>query len=220
LLGKIKNWQDAAVAKDNPGVKLPKEPVVVVYRAGSRGTTNILTTYLTTVSPEWRQKVGQGRSVSWPVGIGSADNEDIASTIGQSPGAIGYVQLSYAEQHHLPTAAIQNAAGQYVQPTGAATRAAIDAFKSQLSQDLRSPIVNPPASAADAYPISGLTFLIIPKDGPDRTKRAALKQFVEYMIMDGQATAGKLNYAQLPDEVKRYDQKQVGELIATAQALP
>jgi phosphate transport system substrate-binding protein len=219
-LGTIKNWQDAAVAEDNPGVKLPKEPVVVVYRTGSSGTTNILTTYLAAVSPEWRQKVGQGRSVSWPVGIGSAGSEGMANTIGQFPGAIGYVQLTYAEQHHLPTAAIQNVAGQYVQPTGAGTTAVIDAFKSQLSQDPGSPIVNPPARAADAYPISGLTFLIIPKDGPDRTKRAALKQFIEYVIMDGQTTAGKLNYAPLPDEVRRYDQKQLGQLTAAAQVLP
>jgi phosphate transport system substrate-binding protein len=220
FLGTIKNWQDAAVAKDNPGVKLPQEPVVVSHRADGSGTTNIFTAYLAAVSPEWQHKVGKGTSVSWPVGIGGTGSEGMTENVRQSPGAIGYVQLIYAEQAHLPTAAIRNAGGQYVQPTGAGTTAALNAFAAQLSQDPRSLIVNPPPSAADAYPISGMTFLVIPKDGPDRTKRAALKRFIEYLIMDGQATAGNQEYAPLPDALKQYDQQQVGQLAAAGQALP
>jgi phosphate transport system substrate-binding protein len=156
------------------------------------------------VSPDWKQKIGTGPSVSWPTGIGGKGSEGVTGNIRNSPGAIGYVELTYAEQNHLPTAAIKNAARQFVQPTAAGATSAIAAFSAQLTQDPRVPIVNPPGSAADAYPISGLTFLIIAKDGPDKAKRTALKQFIQYVISDGQATAGTLNYAPLPDGAKQF----------------
>ena len=219
FLGTIKTWQDSAIAKDNPGVTLPKQPVVVSHRAEGSGTTNIFTTYLASVSPEWQAKVGKGNSVSWPVGIGGKGSEGVTGNIRQSPGAIGYVELTYAEQNHLPVARIKNQAGQYVAATAQSTTAAINAFSGQLSQDPRLPIVNPPASAADAYPISGLTFLIIPKDGPGKAKRAAVKNFAQYIITDGQATANSLNYAPLPDGVKQYDQQQLQQLTADGQPL-
>ena len=219
FLGKIKTWTDPLLAKDNPGVKLPKLPVVVSHRSEASGTTSIFTTYLAAVSPDWAEKVGKGTAVSWPVGIGGKGSEGVTGNIRNTPGAIGYVELSYAQQNHLPTVAMENAAGQYVQPTAAGTTAAIAAYTAQLTQDPRSPIVNPPASALDAYPISGLTFLIIPKDGPDKAKRTALKQFAEYMITDGQATAGGLNYAPLPDGVKQYDQQQLQQMTAAGQPI-
>jgi phosphate transport system substrate-binding protein len=219
FLGTIKTWTDPQLAKDNPGVKLPKDPVVVSHRSEASGTTSIFTTYLAAVSPDWLSKVGKGTAVSWPTGIGGKGSEGVTGNIRNTPGAIGYVELSYAQQNHLPTAAMENAAGQYVQPSAAGTTAAIAAFTSQLTQDPRTPIVNPPANAPDAYPISGLTFLIIPKDGPDKDKRAALKQFVQYMITDGQATAGGLNYAPLPDGVKQYDQQQIQQMTAAGQPI-
>ncbi|HKR27969.1 MAG TPA: phosphate ABC transporter substrate-binding protein PstS [Acidobacteriaceae bacterium] len=219
FLGTIKKWTDPQLAKDNPGVKLPNLPVVVSHRSEASGTTSIFTTYLAAVSPEWSSKVGKGTAVSWPAGIGGKGSEGVTGNIRNTPGAIGYVELTYAQQNHLPTAAISNAAGQYVQPTAAGTTAAIAAFTSQLTQDPRSPIVNPPSSAADAYPISGLTFLIIPKDGTDKAKVTALKQFVQYIITDGQATAGTLNYAPLPDGIKQYDQQQLQQMTANGQPL-
>jgi len=219
FLGTIKTWQDSAIAKDNPGVTLPKQPVVVSHRAEGSGTTNIFTTYLSAVNPEWQAKVGKGNSVSWPVGIGGKGSEGVTGNIRQSPGAIGYVELTYAEQNHLPVAKIKNQAGQYIAATAAATTSAINAFSGQLSQDPRLPIVNPPAAATDAYPISTLTFLIIPKDGADKAKRTALKNFVQYIITDGQATAGTLNYAPLPDSVKQYDQQQLDTLTAAGQPI-
>ncbi len=218
-LGTIKSWKDPLLAKDNPGVKLPSVPVVVAHRSEGSGTTNIFTTYLSAVSPEWKQKVGAGPAVSWPVGIGGKGSEGVTGSIRNSPGAIGYVELTYAQQNHLPTASIENAAGQYVQPTARGTTAAIAAFSAQLTQDPRVPIVNPPASAPTGYPISGLTFLIIPKDGPDQARRMALKQFIQYVITDGQATAETLNYAPLPDEVKQYDQQQLQQLTAGGQPI-
>lgn len=219
FLGTIKTWQDPLLKKDNPGVTLPKVPVVVSHRSDGSGTTSIFTTYLAAVSPEWASKVGKGTAVSWPVGIGGKGSEGVTGNIRNSPGAIGYVELTYAQQNHLPTAAIKNAAGQYVQPTAAGATAAIAAFTSQLTQDPRAPIVNPPADAATAYPISGLTFLIIPKDGNDQAKRTALKQFIQYVITDGQAVAGTLNYAPLPDGVKSYDQQQLQQLTVNGQPI-
>ncbi len=219
FLGKIKSWQDAAIAKDNPGVKLPKEPVVIAHRTEGSGTTAIFTTYLSAVSPEWKSKVGANTSVNWPVGLGGKGSEGVTGQIRQTPGAIGYVELTYAQQNKLPVVAMKNEAGKYIAPSTDSTTAAINAFTAQLAQDPRTPIVNPPASAADAYPISGLTFLIIPKDGADKAKRSALKQFIQYVITDGQASAAKLNYAPLPDGVKQYDQQQLNMMTAAGQPI-
>ncbi len=219
FLGTIKTWKDPQLAKDNPGVKLPAVPVIVSHRSDGSGTTGIFTEYLSAVSPEWSQKVGSGTAVSWPVGIGGKGNEGVTGNVRNTPGALGYVELAYAQQNHLPTAAIQNQGGQYVEPSPATTTADIAAFAAQLAQDPRKPIVNPPANAPDAYPISGLTFLIIPKDGPDKAKRTALKQFVQYIIADGQAAAQSLNYAPLPDSVKQYDQQQLQQLTAGGQPI-
>lgn len=220
FLGNIKTWQDPVIARDNPGVTMPSQPVVVAYRAEGSGTTNIFTSYLAAISPEWQSKIGRGNSVHFPVGVGGKGSEGVTGTVRQSPGAIGYVELTYAQQNHLPVAKIRNQANQFIAPTAMSTTAAINAFSAQLAQDSHTSIVNPPASATDAYPISGLTFLIIPKDGPNKTRRAALKSFVQYIISNGQITAGMLNYAPLPDSVKQYDQQQLQQLTANGQPIP
>ncbi len=206
FLGKIKTWHDPALAKDNPGVTLPSSNIVVVHRADSSGTTNAFTTYLSSVSSEWKDKIGKGTQVQWPVGLGGKGSEGITGQLRQTPGAIGYVELTFAAQNKLPVASIGNQAHKYVVPGTASTTAAIAAFADQLTKDPRVPIVNPPASAPDAYPISTLTFLIIPKDGTDAAKRSALKSFVTYVITTGQAEAETLQYAPLPDAVKQYNQ--------------
>jgi phosphate transport system substrate-binding protein len=219
FLGTIKNWQDPKLTADNPGVSLPNVGIVVVHRAEGSGTTNAFTTYLSAVSSDWKSKVGKGNSVSWPIGLGGKGSEGVTGQLRQAPGAIGYVELTYAQQNNLPVAKIKNQGGNYIAPTAQSTTAAINAFTAQLSQDPRQPIVNPPANATDAYPISTLTFLIIPKDGPDKAKRAALKSFITYVIGDGQAAAGSLNYAPLPDGVKQFDQQQLNQMTADGQAL-
>ena len=205
FLGKITTWRDPAVARDNPGVKLPDVKVVPVHRTDGSGTTAAFTTYLSAVSDEWKSKIGKGGSVSWPGGVGGKGSEGVTEQVRQSPGAISYVELTYAQQNKLATAAVKNQAGKYVLPTLKSTTAAIDSFAPELSKDPRVPIVNPPASAADAYPISTLTFLIIPKDGTDAAKRSALKGFATYIIHLGQAEAEALNYAPLPESVRQYD---------------
>jgi len=164
------------------------------------------------VSPDWKSKVGQGGAVSWPAGVGGKGSEGVTESVRQSPGSVGYVELTYAQQNKLPVASVKNLAGKYIQPSTASTTAAIAGFSDALTKDPRTPIVNPPASAPDAYPISTLTFLIIPKDGTDATKRSALKGFVQYIVSDGQKTAGGLNYAPLPDSVKQYDQTAIAQM--------
>src|SRR5580704_15868158 len=219
FLGTIKSWQDPRIKADNPGVTLPNQAIVVVHRADGSGTTAAFTTYLSAVSSDWQSKVGKGSNVSWPIGLGGKGSEGVTGQLRQAPGAIGYVELTYAEQNKLPVAKIKNQAGNYIAPTAQSTTAAINAFTAQLSQDPRQPIVNPPAVAIDAYPISTLTFLIIPKDGPDKDKRSSLKNFIQYVITDGQATAGSLNYAPLPDGVKQFDQQQLNQMTAAGQPI-
>ena len=219
FLGKITNWHDPLLKNDNPGVTLPNTKIVVAHRTDGSGTTAAFTTYLSAVSPEWKSKVGQGGAVSWPVGIGGKGSEGVTEVVRQSPGSIGYVELTYAQQNKLPVASVRNQAGNYIQPSTASTTAAIAGYADQLTKDPRTPIVDPPASAPQAYPISTLTFLIIPKDGTDQAKRSALKSFVQYIVGDGQATAGSLNYAPLPDSVKQYDQQMLSQMTVNSAAM-
>jgi phosphate transport system substrate-binding protein len=212
FLGKITSWQDPSLKADNPGEQLPNSKITVVHRAESSGTTAAFTTYLAAVSPQWSQQVSKGTAVSWPTGLGGKGSEGVTGLVKQTPGSISYVELTYASQNKLPVAAIKNQAGKYVLPSPAGTTAAIEAFKDQLAKDPRTPIANPPAGAPDAYPISTLTFLIIPKDGKDAQKRAALKQFIQYVVTDGQQTASALSYAPLPDAVKQQDAHALSQL--------
>jgi phosphate transport system substrate-binding protein len=214
FLGKITNWQDPLLKQDNPGEKLPNSKITVVHRAESSGTTAAFTTYLSAVSPDWAQQVSKGTAVKWPTGLGAKGSEGVTGQVKQFPGAISYVELTYATQNKLPVAGIKNQAGKYVPPSTAGTTAAIDAFKDQLAKDARTPIANPPASAPDAYPIATLTFLIIPKDGKDVAKRTALKQFITYLVTDGQQASSGLNYAPLPDAVKQLDVQTLNQLTA------
>ena len=219
-LGAIKSWHDPAIASANSGATLPDVPMVVVHRSDGSGTTGIFTTYLSTVSPAWKQKVGQAISVSWPVGLGGKGSEGVTGVVRQTAGAIGYVELAYAVENKLTVAAVRNKAGNWIEPTAASTTAAINAFASVLNNDVRIPIVDPPATAAHAYPISGLTFLLVPKDGVDKNKRAALKGFIQYIVTTGQQIAPSLNYSQLPQSVTQLDQKLIAEMTAGGQPLP
>lgn len=210
-LGQIKNWQDEQVKKDNPGVELPNHPVAVVHRSDGSGTTNIFTTFLAKVSPGW-QKVGKGMSVSWPVGLGGKGSEGVSGLVKQTAGAIGYVELSYATENKLPVSQIKNQAGSWVDPTPASTTAAIAAFQNELASDIRTPIVDPPASAKDAYPISGLTFLLLPKQPKDPEKGKTVKEFAQFIITQGQSSAESLQYSRLPQGLADQDQKLLAEV--------
>lgn len=218
-LGKIVTWQDPAIARENPGVKLPQAPVIVVHRSDGSGTTNIFTSYLIKVSPEWTRRAGQGLTVSWPVGLSSEGSKGVVELVKQTPGMVGYVELSYANQNGLPVASVQNRAGEFVVPSPASTTAAIEAFPTELARDARAPIVDPPASAKDAYPISGMTFLLVPKERSDAAGQKTVRDFIAYTIGSGQDAAEGLFYAKLPTSVQQQDQILLGELTANGQAL-
>jgi phosphate transport system substrate-binding protein len=212
FLGKITKWNDPAITKTNSGMKLPDTAILIAHRSDGSGTTGIFTEFLAAVSSDWKSKVGEGISVKWPTGLGGKGSEGVTGLVKQSPGAIGYVELSYAEENHLPVAKIGNQAGKFIAPSAESATAAIDAFRSQLASDVRVPIVNPPASAASAYPISGLTFLLIPKSNQNQQKQEITKKFVEYIVSTGQSIATSLHYAKLPDSISNIDQKLLAQV--------
>jgi phosphate transport system substrate-binding protein len=218
-LGTIKSWQDPEITKANPGVNLPKTDIVVAHRTEGSGTTNIFTTYLAAVSPEWQTKIGKGTNVNWPVGLGGKGSEGVTGVVKQSPGSIGYVELTYALGNELPVAAIQNQAGKFVTPSAQSASADIAAFADVIAKDVRTPIVNPPATAPEAYPITGFTYLMVYKDGPDAAKRATLQRFIRYVVSDGQKASENLHYAPLPPAVAAQDQQLLTQMTANGKPL-
>lgn len=218
-LGTIVSWQDAAIARDNPGATLPKYPVIVVHRTDGSGTTNILTTYLSKISQQWSWKAGHGLSVTWPIGLGGEGSNGVLSVVKQTPGTIGYLELSYAKQNGIPVASVQNRAGAFIDPTPASAAAAIAAFEADLARDVRSPVVDPPTSAKDAYPISGFTFLLLPTDRPNKSEQMAVKDFIAYAISSGQESAERLSYSKLPVFVQQEAQTLLAQLTANGQPL-
>jgi phosphate transport system substrate-binding protein len=218
-LGNIFSWQDPAIARDNPGVTLPKAAVIVVHRSDGSGTTHIFTSYLSKVSHDWSWKSGHGLSVTWPIGLGADGSKGMLAIVKETPGTIGYMELNYAKQAGVPYASIQNAAGHFVQPSPASAAAAISAFGDALAKDVRTPIVDPPASAADAYPITGLTFILIPKDRQDAAQQTAVRDFISFAISKGQGSAEELSYAKLPDSVQKQGQALLSQLTSNGQPL-
>ncbi|MGB9434997.1 MAG: phosphate ABC transporter substrate-binding protein PstS [Candidatus Acidiferrum sp.] len=219
FVGNIISWQDPAIVRDNPGAALPHAAIIVVHRSEGSGTTNIFTSYLAKVSADWSKKVGSGLAVNWPVGIGQQGSAGVLDFVKQNAGTIGYAELNYASAQHLPVAAIQNRAGSYVAPSSASTTAAVQAFDQALSQDLRASIVDPPASAKDAYPISGLSFLLIAKDGSDALERQGIRDFTQYIITGGQDLSEGLDYARLPKPVQEHALSLLSEMQANGQPI-
>jgi phosphate transport system substrate-binding protein len=202
FMGEIKKWNDPRIAGLNPGVALPTTDILPVYRTDGSGTTYVFTDYLPTVSPQWQQAVGKGKSVQWPAGLGAKGNEGVTGQVRQSPGSIGYVELAYAMENQLPAAALRNAAGSFVQPSPASTSAAAATLDEALTQhpDLRLSVVN--AIGAQAYPIASLTFLLIPTQIEDCPKAQALTNLVRWALNDGATMATELHYAALPDALR------------------
>lgn len=208
-LGTITKWNDPVLEKDNPGIPLPDHKITVVHRVDPAGATSIFTTYLSAVSKKWKSTVGAGDSVKWPAGIGGVGSQGLTSVVRNSPDSIGFVELNYAQQNELPTAAIENQAGRYIQPTVASTQAAVNAFVPQITKNLNTLIVDPSATASGAYPIAGLNFMIVPIDGTNVTLRKALQKFIYFVLHNGQDTAYHISYAPLPEGLKQYDENQL-----------
>jgi phosphate transport system substrate-binding protein len=198
FLGKITSWNDAAIAKANPGVNLPNQPVIVIHRSDGSGTTYIWTDYLSKVSTDWKNQVGKGTSVKWPVGLGGKGNEGVAGMIRQMQGSIGYVELIYAVQNHIAYGSVKNAAGQFVKASLDSVTAAAASVKN-MPADFRVSITNAPGK--DAYPISSFTWLLIPSTSKDAAKGKIIGDFLNWMVADGQKMTADLSYAPLPESV-------------------
>jgi phosphate transport system substrate-binding protein len=210
FLGKVTKWNDPTITSANPGVKLPGDDIVVVHRADGSGTSYIWTDYLSKVSPEWQSKVGKGTSVNWPVGLGGKGNEGVSAQIQQTPGSLGYVELIYAVQNKLPYGKVKNAAGVFVKADLASVSAAAAEAAKTMPDDFRVSITN--AEGKAAYPISSFTWLLIPSKFTDATKRDVVKDFLKWMMTDGQGYVEALSYAKLPKEVVAKEMKAIAQI--------
>ncbi|HEX3469793.1 MAG TPA: phosphate ABC transporter substrate-binding protein PstS [Silvibacterium sp.] len=197
-LGKITNWNDPRIAKDNPGVNLPASKINVVHRSDGSGTTYIFTDYLSKVSPDWKNSVGKSTAVPWPIGIGAKGNEGVAGMVRQLPGTIGYVELIFALQNKIQYGYIKNAAGSWVKASIDGVTEAAASVKTMPS-DFRVSITNAPGKGA--YPIASFTWLLIPTQPQDAAKGKVLKDFLGWMLDHGQSEVSALYYAPLPKSV-------------------
>jgi phosphate transport system substrate-binding protein len=216
-MGDITVWNDPRMAAANPGVTMPPAPILAIHRSDGSGTTNIFTTYLSRVSTKWKEMVGVNTSVSWPSGVGGKGNEGVAGLVRQTPGAIGYIELAYAKQNRLQVALVRNKAGQFMEPTLASTTAAVAAAAAELAKDVRAPIAN--AATPDAYPIAGLTYLLVYQDQKDPARARALANFIDWAIHDGQALAEGLEYARLPEALVKVNEANLRKLTAGGKPL-
>lgn len=201
FLGKIKSWDDSAIKKANPKMKLPRQGIFVAHRSDGSGTSYIFTNYLAAVSSEWKSRVGAGKSVNWPVGIGGKGNEGVAGIVKQTPGTVGYVELAYAVQNHLPYASVQNQAGQFVAPGVESTTIAASGAVPAMKKDIRALAVNSPAKGA--YPIAGFTYILLYRNQANGPEGKELCRFLNWAMHDGQKMAKSLLYAPLPESLVR-----------------
>ena len=217
FLGHITNWNDPAIAALNPGVALPDKPMTVVHRSDGSGTTFIFTDFLSQVSDEWKNTVGNATSVQWPVGLGGKGNEGVSGTLSQNDGSIGYVELAYAVSNKLAFASMNNAAGSTVTATLDSTKAAMSDFGGDMPDTLARSIVNAPG--AQSWPIAGYTYLLLYMDESDCGKAQKLVQFVHWAQSDGIQYATALNYVALPDNVKQQVLDRVDQITCNGQPL-
>lgn len=201
FLGKIEKWNHQRIVKLNKGLTLPERAILVVHRSDGSGTTNIFTDYASSVSTEWKQKVGMGTSVNWPVGVGGKGNEGVSRQVQATAGAIGYVELAYSLMNNLPYALLQNSAGRFVDPSIEGVMEAAAGAAEKMPEDLRVSIVNAPGDKA--YPIAGYTYILVYKEQPDADKGKALAEFLWWAVHEGDQIAFDLHYAPLPAEVKK-----------------
>ena len=197
LLGKITKWNDPAIAAINEGVNLPDSNITVVYRSDGSGTTGVFTKHLSAISPEWAEKVGSGKTVEWPTGIGAKGNEGVTAQIVQTEGSLGYIEYGYAKQQDITTATLENKAGNYANPSGEAASNALSAVT--LPDNLRAFVTDP--EGENSYPIVTYTWLLVYENHDDPQKVQALKDVVNWSLTDGQAYAEELGYIPLPNNV-------------------
>jgi phosphate transport system substrate-binding protein len=206
FLGKINKWNDPRIAALNKGVKLPADDIAVVHRSDGSGTTFVFTEYLAKVSPEWKAGPGVNQSPKWPTGMGQAQNEGVAGAIKQTPGSIGYVELTFILTNKgMQYGQVKNAAGSFINASVESVTAAAAGLTT-----FPASITNAPGPKA--YPISTMTYLLIPGAIPDAKKREAIKGFLAWALKDGQKLAPPLGYAPLPKEVVAAELKQLPQV--------
>jgi phosphate transport system substrate-binding protein len=210
FLGRITKWNDPRITNDNPGVTLPDKPIIVVHRSDGSGTTAIFTDYLSAVNSQWKQKVGMGASVKWPVGLGGKGNEGVAGQVKSTAYTIGYVELAYATENKLPYASLKNRDGVFVEPTIKTTTAAASGAARQMPADFRISLVNQPGK--EVYPIVGFTWLLIYEQQKDPAKGKKIVEFLKWQLKHGQKMAGALMYAPLPENVVKMVEKAIAEI--------
>ena len=197
LLGKITKWNDAKIAKDNEGVTLPDTNITVIHRADGSGTTGVFTKHLSAVSPEWKEKVGAGKTVEWPTGVGGKGNEGVTAQIKQTEGSIGYIEYGYAKNNDVPFAALQNKDGEFVVPTDESASKTLSAV--ELPENLRAFIEDP--DGAESYPIVTYSWILAYKKYDNPAKAKAMEAMIEYGLTEGQKVSKELGYVPLPEDV-------------------
>ncbi|MBF0510900.1 MAG: phosphate ABC transporter substrate-binding protein PstS [Candidatus Omnitrophica bacterium] len=207
-LGKITQWNDSRIAAQNTGVNLPNQGIVVVHRSDGSGTSFIFTDYLSSVSSDWKARVGKATSVNWPLGLGGKGNEGVAGMIKQTSGSIGYVELAYAKQNNLPYAFLKNQSGNYIEPTLESTSKAADG--ASIPEDFRVSLVN--SSNPESYPIVSFTWLLIYKQMDSPVTGKAIVDFIKWAVTDGQKYAADLDYAPLPSNVVEMIQRRLTQV--------
>jgi phosphate transport system substrate-binding protein len=209
-LGKIKKWNDKLIQTENPNVTLPDKNIVVARRSDGSGTTFIFTDYLCEISAEWKNRVGKGTSVNWPVGLGGKGNEGVAGIVKNTPYSIGYVEISYAIQNNLDYAIVKNKDGSYVKPTIESITAAIEDKAKNMPDDYRVSIVN--AAGKNSYPISGFTWILVYQKQKDPVRGEKLVKFLKWALTDGQKYCAELHYAPLPKNLVDKVLKTIGTI--------
>ncbi|WP_063688549.1 phosphate ABC transporter substrate-binding protein PstS [Bradyrhizobium stylosanthis] len=210
-LGKLKSWNDPAIRAINPDIRLPNTAITVVYRIDGSGTTFNWSNYLSKVSPQWKASVGEGTSVEWPLGLGGRGNDGVASLVALVPGAIGYLEYTYALQRldRISFGMVQNSAGNFVVPDAASFHAAAASADWKAAKDFHLVLTNAPGE--DAYPITATTFVLMPKAPKSRERSAATIDFVRWSLENGKTQAATLNYVPLPSTliglIERYWQE-------------
>jgi phosphate transport system substrate-binding protein len=210
VLGKVKKWNDPAIAKLNAGVTLPASDITFVHRSEGSGTTFIFADYLAKVSPEFKSKVGVDASLKWPTGVGGKGNEGVSGLVRQTPGSLGYVELVYAVQNKISVGSVRNASGAFITPSVDTVTAAAAGASASMPADFRVSITNAPG--ADAYPISSFTWLLLYEDPKDKGQARQMKDFLRWALTDGQKMAPELGYARLPQPVIDLEMKALEQL--------
>ena len=213
LTGKITQWNAPAIVKENPGLTLPNHVIELYHRSDPSSSTDLLSQYLAT-APDWKSGMGTGTLLKWTTGTGSKGSEGVAASVRSTPYSLGYVELTYAQESYLPMASLENAAGDYIQPSEASATATLDALHAELSQNVATRVVNPPATAPKAYPIIGVNYIILQQDRPDPALQRHLRKFAEYVLHNGQDTAYELHYARLTRAMVRDDEHQLATLTS------